>query len=189
MESLITFFEQVEPLSEDSKEILRSFLYTEKLKKGSFFLELGTLCNKIGFVKSGIIRVQFLNETGEEFTRYFIGEGHFAVDLTSFNDKTPSKEYLQALTDMELIIMTREAMEYFAVNISNWNSIIRKLTEKALLEKLKLSNEMMLDDAYTRYQKLMERQPEIVQRIPLNIIASYLGVSQYTLSRIRKRYR
>ncbi|GAL85200.1 hypothetical protein MYP_2429 [Sporocytophaga myxococcoides] len=111
------------------------------------------------------------------------------MDLTSFNDRTSSKEYLQALTDMELVIITREAMEYFAVNISNWNSIIRKLTEKALLEKLKLSNEMVLDDAYTRYQKLMERQPEIVQRVPLNIIASYLGVSQYTLSRIRKRYR
>lgn len=87
---------------------------------------------------------------------------------------------------MELVIITREAMEYFAVHISNWNSIIRKLTEKALLEKLKLSNEMMVDDAYTRYRKLMERQPEIVQRI---IIASYLGVTQYTLSRIRKRYR
>jgi CRP-like cAMP-binding protein len=189
MEHLIEFLDQVEPLSEESKEILRGFLYTEKLKKGSFFLELGSVCNKIGFVKSGIIRVQFLNETGAEFTRYFIGEGHFAIDLPSFNDKTPSKEYLQALTDMELVIITREAMEYFAVHISNWNSIIRKLTEKALLEKLKLSNEMMVDDAYTRYRKLMERQPEIVQRIPLNIIASYLGVSQYTLSRIRKRYR
>lgn len=189
MEHLIEFFGHVEPLSEESKEILRNFLYTEKLKKGSFFLELGSICNKIGFVKSGIIRVQFFNETGEEFTRYFIGEGHFAVDLTSFNDRCPSKEYLQALTDMELIIITREAMDYFGATISNWNSIIRKLTEKALIEKLKLSNEMVLDDAYTRYRKLIERQPEIVQRIPLNIIASYLGVSQYTLSRIRNRYR
>ncbi|MBO9701452.1 MAG: Crp/Fnr family transcriptional regulator [Sporocytophaga sp.] len=189
MENLIEFLEQVELLSEESKEILRSFLYIEKLKKGSFFLELGAICNKIGFVKSGIIRVQFFNESGEEFTRYFINEKHFAVDLTSFNDRSPSKEYLQALTDMELVIITREAMEYFSTAISNWDSIIRKLTEKALLEKLKLSNEMVLDDAYTRYHKLMERQPGIVQRIPLNIIASYLGVSQYTLSRIRNRYR
>lgn len=74
MEHLIGFLNQVETLSEESKEILRRFLYTEKLKK-AVFLELGTVCNKIGFVKSGIIRVQFLNETGRNLQGILLVKG------------------------------------------------------------------------------------------------------------------
>lgn len=189
MERLISFFNAVEPLSEQSKEIMRQRLYAGTLKKGDYFSEAGKICNHIGFVNEGILRVIYYDKNGNEYTRFFIREGHFAVDLQSFNDQVPSSEYLEALAPCKLTIVSRPAMEYFSKHIPNWTSIVRKVTERALIEKLNVRSEMVSDNATTRYQKLMERHADILQRVPLGIIASYLGVTQYTLSRIRHNYK
>ena len=185
MDILLNLFNSVLPISEIDKALIIENTYLEKVKKGNMYLEQGKVCKKMGFVLSGVIRAVGTNSKDEEFTKYFIDEGHFAVDIESFTNKTPSLEYLEALTDCEFIVITYEAVALFENKIENFTKILSQLKEKALLEKYNLKSEMLADDAQTKYYKLMKRQPSIIQRIPQNYIASFLGISQYTLSRIR----
>jgi CRP-like cAMP-binding protein len=151
------------------------------------FLKGVRVCNEIGYVLEGVLRVVQVGEDGNETTRYFINEGHFAVDLESYSNKIPSKEYLEALTDTSFVMLTRKTMDLFKREIPSFEKIIRILTEKALLEKYHIKSEMVSDDAPTRYAKLMLRNPTIIQRVPLNYISSFLGITPFTLSRIRKQ--
>lgn len=188
MERLISLFDRVDPLSSESKELLRNHLVWKSLKKGELYFEKDRVCSSLAFVVEGIFRVFEVNELGEEKIQYFVSEGHFIVDLESFHNKMPSSQYGEALTDCTVLQIKRSTFDYFTEHIPNWSLIIARLTERALLQKLQISREMIKDDAPTRYAKLMERQPHVVQRVPLGMISSYLGISPFTLSRIRKEY-
>jgi len=189
MEKLIRTFNQVDALTEEAKSLMRSHLYHLEIQRGDQFYHTGEYCNRIGFVLEGVLRVVHVNDDGTEITRYFINEGHFAVDLESYNKRVPSLEFQEALTDCKMVIITREAMELFFQQIPNFRKIVSLLTEKSLLEKYTVKSEMLTDDAPTRYAKLMKRNPTIISRVPLQFISSFLGVTPYTLSRIRKNYR
>jgi CRP/FNR family transcriptional regulator, anaerobic regulatory protein len=188
-DQLITFFSSVDPIKEVHQNLMHEHTSILSIKKGMHFYEEGKVCNRIGYVIEGVLRVVQINDDGTQITRYFINEGHFGVDLESYSNLTPAKEYQEALTDCTLVIMTREAMNLFYEEIPNFRKIISTITEKALLEKYNVKSEMFIDDAPTRYSKLMARNPNIIQRVPLGMISSYLGVSPYTLSRIRKQYK
>ena len=188
MERLISLFDRVDPLSAESKELLRTHLVGRSLKKGDLYFEKGRVCSSLAFVVEGIFRVFQVNELGEEKIQYFVSEGHFIVDLESFHNKTASQEYGEALCDCTVLQIKRSTFELFEARIPNWSLIIARLTERALLQKLQVSREMIKDDAPTRYAKLMERYPHIIQRVPLGMISSYLGITPFTLSRIRKEF-
>lgn len=185
MNGLIKLFSSIAPLSEADKMLIIQNTYVENIKKGDIYLKQGSICKKMSFVIDGIIRTVRMNSKDEEITQYFIDEGHFAVDVESFTNKTPSEEYLEALTDCEFVVLTDEKMLLLEKKIENFTKILSQLKEKALLEKYNLKSEMLVEDAHTKYMKLMLRQPTIIQRIPQKYIASFLGITQYTLSRIR----
>jgi CRP/FNR family transcriptional regulator, anaerobic regulatory protein len=189
MERLINCFDAVDPISASGKELMREHLFYVSLKKGEYFYREGDLCNRIGFVLEGVLRVVRINDDGTEVTRYFINEGHFAVDLESYHKRVPSLEFQEALTDCKFVIMTREVMDLFSAKIPNFQLIVSRITEKSLLEKYAVKSEMVTDNAATRYAKLLNRHPNIIQRVPLQFISSYLGVTPFTLSRIRKQFR
>lgn len=189
MEQLISLFDSVDPLTEENKTLIRRYLSTILVSKGTYFYEAGKICRRIGYVLEGVLRVFQVEEDGREHTKYFINEGHFSVDLESFTSQQPSREYQEALTDCKLVIISYDAMNFFYSEMPNFRKIASILTERALLEKYQTKSEMFTDDAITRYSKLMARNPTIIQRIPLGFISSYLGVTQSTLSRIRKQYR
>jgi CRP-like cAMP-binding protein len=189
MERLITYFDSVDPITAEGKALIRQHLTYASLKKGEYFYREGDYSNRIGFVLEGVLRVVHVKEDGTELTKYFINEGHFSVDLESYNTRTPSQDFQEALTDCKFVIMSREAMDLFYSSIPNFQLIISRITEKALLEKYAVKSEMVMDDAATRYSKLLRRNPNIVQRVPLQFISSFLGVTPFTLSRIRKQHR
>jgi CRP/FNR family transcriptional regulator, anaerobic regulatory protein len=189
MERLIQYFNSADAISTEGNALMRQHLFCTSLKKGDYFYKEGEFCNRIGFVLEGVLRVVHVDATGTQTTRYFINENHFAVDLESYNNHVPSLEFQEALTDCKLVIIKREAMELFYDKIPNFRKIVSQITERSLLEKYSVKSEMVTDDAATRYSKLMKRNPNIIQRVPLQIISSYLGVSPFTLSRIRKQFR
>jgi CRP-like cAMP-binding protein len=189
MEQLISFFDSIDHLTDANKVLMRRYLTTQFITKGTYFYESGKICRRIGYVLEGVLRVVQTEEDGREFTKYFINEGHFSVDLESFSSQQPSGEYQEALTDCKLVVISYDVMNLFYREIPNFRTIVSTLTEKALLEKYKIKSEMITDDAITRYSKLITRNPTIIQRIPLGFISSYLGVTRSTLSRIRKQYR
>ena len=189
MNPLIQYFNEVDALRKEDILLLEENMKERTLRKGAYFLEIGQVCNSIGFVTDGIFRSAFVDEEGNESIRYFLSEGHFTVDLESYTNQTPAEECIDALTEARLLIMTRESMNLFAEKIPNFTKIINTIIQHALIAKFNLKNEMVSDDAPTRYRKLIERNPSIVQRVPLGIISSFLGITQFTLSRIRKNYR
>lgn len=187
MNKLIELFESVLPISDVEKDLIVKNTYIEIFKKGEKYLEQGQICKKLGFVLEGVFKVVRTNSNGEDFIQYFTSEGHFAVDLDSFSNKTPSEEFIEALSQCTVVTLTANKFELLEKSIPNFPLIISQLKEKALLEKYLIKSEMFVDDAYTKYAKLLQRHPSIIQRISQNHIASFLGITQYTLSRIRAK--
>ena len=185
MNRLITKLNSVLPISLEEQNLIENNINLETINKGEIYSERGKICRKLGFVLDGVFKVVRTNSNDDEFIQYFTTEGHFAVDIESFTNKTPSQEYIKALTNCTVLTITSNTFKLFENKIVNFSRIISQLKEKALLEKYNLKSEMFVDDAQTKYNKLIQRHPSIIQRIPQNQIASFLGITQYTLSRIR----
>jgi len=185
MDRLITILNSVLPISLEEQGLMKDNIYLETINKGEIYSERGKICRKLSFVLDGVFKVVRTNSNEDEFIQYFTTEGHFAVDIDSFTNKVPSQEYIKALTKCSVITITDVAFKLFEDRVVNFSRIISQLKEKALLEKYNLKSEMFVDDAQTKYNKLIERHPSIIQRIPQNQIASFLGITQYTLSRIK----
>lgn len=185
MNPLIKLFESILPLSDFEKDLIAENIYLETFKKGERYCEYLQVCKKMGFVIEGVFKVMRSDARGNEYIQYFTSEGHFAVDLESYADRSPAAEKIEALTKCVVISITKDRFNLLMQSIPGFSKIIAQIKEKALLEKYLLKSEMVVDDAYTRYDKLVKRQPSIIQRIPQCEIASFLGITRYTLSRIR----
>lgn len=159
------------------------------LNKDAYFSEAGKISNQVGFVINGIVRVCYYNNKGEEITKYFIEENNMVVDLTSFDNKIPSSSYVQAVTDCKLIVFSRKDWENLLNTIVGWDHIVHKIISKALLQKVERISPLVTEDATSRYLLFMEKYPDLVNRIPLSYLASYIGITQSSLSRIRKNIR
>lgn len=189
MENLINYLLQFGSLNQQQIDLVKSKAKVIELKNGDYFSEAGKIARQVAFVDYGILRVCYYNNKGEEITRYFIDENNFAVDLTSFSYQIPSSEYVQAVTDCQLLVFSGEALKDLSVTIIAWDSIINAITAKSLIEKVNRISPMLAEDAKARYLSFLDKFPQIANRIPLSLLASYLGITQSSLSRIRKNIR
>lgn len=186
MQNLINYLLQFSTLNEQQTELVKENVNILKLEKGEYFSEAGKIARKVAFVNDGILRVCYYNKEGGEITRYFVEENNFAVDLNSFNNQIPSSEYIQAITPCELYVLTVDNLKNLSHTIVNWDIIITKITNKALIEKVNRIGPMLAEDAKTRYLEFFKRFPYLANRIPINYLASYIGITKHSLSRIRK---
>lgn len=186
MKELIDILLTFNELNKQQIELIKQKVKIEKVSKTDYFSQAGNTLNRIAIVKKGILRVCYYNKNGEEVTRYFIDEGNLGTDINSYNNRIPSSEYVQAIIDTELYIFTRQAMDELSNTIVVWPILINQLINKALIEKVNRISPMLAEDAKTRYIEFHDRFPSLVNRIPLNYLASYIGVTKHSLSRIRK---
>lgn len=186
MQQLIDTILRFGSLTTQQIELIASKTEKRTLKTGEYFSEAGRTANHVGFIISGIFRVCYYDKDGEEITRYFIDENNFLVDLNSFSYQIPSSEYIQAVTDVEMVVFSRSALTELANTIVGWDKITNQITTKALLDKVSRISPMVAEDATTRYLKFLEQFPQMALRIPLSYLASYLGITPQSLSRIRK---
>lgn len=186
MDNLINYLLRFGQLNQQQIELVKDKAKEVILKKEDYFSEAGNIARQVAFISDGILRVCYYNNKGDEITRYFIEENNFAVDLNSFNYKIPSSEYIQAITDCKLIVFSREALDELSATIISWDAMLNKITSKGLLEKVNRISPMLAEDATTRYLHFLEKFPHLANRIPLSYLASYLGITQSSLSRIRK---
>lgn len=156
-----------------------------ELVKGEYFVEAGKVLTQVGFIIDGILRICYYNNKGEEITKIFIEEGHLLYNLRN----VPSTEYIQAATDCKLLVFSNADWKEISDTIMDWENIIQKITNKLLAQKLERVSPLISQDATTRYLEFIEKYPTLVNRIPLAHIASYLGITQQSLSRIRKNIR
>ena len=186
MEDLINYLLQFGQLNEQQIDLVKSKVTIVELKKDNYFSEAGKIAKRVAFIADGILRVCYYNNKGEEITRYFIDESNFAVDINSFSTQIPSSEYIQAVTNCNLFVFSREALDELSLTIIGFDGIINQITTKSLIEKVRRISPMLAEDAKSRYLNFLDNFPKLANRIPLSLLASYLGITQSSLSRIRK---
>ncbi len=186
MNFLINYLLQFGQLNPQQIALIKDKASEVELRKGKYFSEAGKISKNVAFITAGILRVCYYSNQGEEITKYFVDENNFAVDLNSFTAKIPSSEYIQAVTDCSLIVFTTDALNELSNGIPQWDNIINQITAKSMVEKVNRISPMMAEDAKTRYLHFLEKFPQLANRIPLSYLASYLGITQSSLSRIRR---
>ena len=185
MEELITFILQFGNLNKQQIDLITSKVRVTELKEGEYFSEAGKIPRQVGFVLAGVVRGCYYNNKGEEITRCFISENNLVVDYVNFEANTASSEYLQASMDCKLIIFSKQDWEELSHTIVGWDNIKNKIVQHCLYQKSRKSP-VISQDATTRYLEFLENYPALTNRVALSHIASYLGVTQQSLSRIRK---
>ncbi|WP_130735184.1 Crp/Fnr family transcriptional regulator [Flavobacterium sp. J27] len=173
--------QQIDLISNKAKQI--------QLKRDDYYLEAGKISQQFGFIIEGIARVTYYNNKSEEITKYFIEENNIVVDLESFENQIPSIAYVQAVTDCKIIVFYKKDWQELLNTIVGWDLIVHKIISKALLQKVERISSIVAHDATTSYLIFLEKYPNLANRIPLSYLASYLGITQSSLSRIRKNIR
>jgi len=189
MEEFIKFVLQFGNLNQQQLDLIMSKAMDTTLEKEAYFSEAGKVSHQVGFVVDGIVRVCYYNNKGEEITKYFIEEGNLVVDMESFDNEIPSTAYVQAVTDCRLLIFSRRDWQELLDTIIPWEAIVHKIISRALRQKVERRSPLVSEDATTRYLMFLEIYKHVVNRVPLSYVASYLGITQSSLSRIRKNIR
>ncbi|KQT21024.1 cyclic nucleotide-binding protein [Chryseobacterium sp. Leaf405] len=185
MEEFKQYILQFGNLNEQQFSFIQSKAEMINLKKDEYFSEAGWIPKRVSFIVDGIIRGCYYNNKGEEITRCFIDENNLSFDYINFEAATASSEYLQAATDCRLIVFSKDDWEEISHTIVNWDNIKNKMLQKCMYQKSR-KGPVISQDATTRYLEFLKNFPSLANRIPLAYIASYLGVTQQSLSRIRK---
>jgi CRP-like cAMP-binding protein len=186
MKEFIAYLLQFENLDQQQIELILKKSKELKLKNNACFSEVGKVAKQFGFIIEGIVRVCSYDNNGKEMTKYFIDENNILVDLNSFDNNIPSSANLQAISDCKIIVFSKQDWEELLTTIKGLDTIVRKIISQALLRKVVRLSALVSEDGTTRYLSFMEHYPNLVNRIPLSYIASYLGITQSSLSRIRK---
>jgi CRP-like cAMP-binding protein len=188
-EYLIKYFNSYasKSLGGDEIDLIQSFFVAKKFRKRQYFLQEGEICRYTSFVIKGAMRQYGVDEKGEEHVINLFIENWWASDRESLMNQTPSKYFIDAWEDTELLLIKKTDFLYLIDNISALTEWIRKLdANSAIAAQRRLSAAISLP-ADERYYDLEKTNPEFLQRFPQHIIASYLGVNRETLSRIRSR--
>lgn len=186
MKELITFIEKFGSLHEQEKEIIGNLFKHATVQKGEYFMECGNISKRIAFVEEGVFRSVYYNKKGDDFTRYFIYEGRFIGDLHNFQIQAPSDDCIEAITDASIWYIDTENFSILEKQVSIWPLLISKLYAFVAESKLKMASTMKNLDASERYILFLRHYPGLANRVPLSMLASYLGITASSLSRIRR---
>lgn len=174
------------PLSPEQLALIAEAAVARSYQPGEYFAQAGRVAQDIGFVVSGVFRVCYYDREGRDVTKYFLDEAHFMVDLLSQQYQLPSTEYIQAVTGAHVLVFSAHAWETLRATIVGWDALERTLISRALLEKVSRRSPMVHEDASARYRHFLREFPALANRIPLGQLASYLGITPQSLSRIRR---
>ena len=172
-------------LTEEERNLLLVTLKPTRLRKGQFFLQEGQVCKYMGFIVRGATRLFADDKKGHQHILKFGVEDWWVGDYESFHLLTPSKYYAEALEESDMILITNEQMQDFTRTIPAIKAMVEALDRGAAVANTKRMHAAISFNAEERYEDLSHTYPHFLQRFPQNMIASYLGISPETLSRIR----
>jgi CRP-like cAMP-binding protein len=158
-----------------------------KIRKNHYLLEARDTCNFIGFVVKGSFRLFRVGEDGQEHIMRFAIENWWISDFASFMNGQPSACFIEALEDSELLLITKGNWESLLETIPNFKPMIDNLSAKNFEAHQNRIFSNISESAETKYANFVNQFPSIYNRIPLYMIASFLGLTRETLSRIRKQ--
>ncbi|MFT4017011.1 MAG: Crp/Fnr family transcriptional regulator [Agriterribacter sp.] len=180
-------FNKKVPLTEAEQSLIKSRLAVKKIRKKQYLLQEGDICKTIAFVEKGLLRSYTVDENGGEHIMQFAVEGWFISDLYSFLTGEPATYNIEAVEDAELVMINKSAYDELLTKCAKYEKFSRILITGAYIALQKRINSLMSFTLEERYETFMKQYPEIAQRVPQHMIASYIGLTPETLSRVRKR--
>ena len=171
---------------EDLNTILSCFKPL-KHKKNDLLLSQGQTSQYTYFVGKGCLRIYFINEEGKDVTRYIAFENQLSTALVSFITGLPSTEYIQVIEKSELLRISHEDFKNLTKSIPQWQEFYCKYLEKAYVNNANRLMSFTTMNALERYNLLLKINPGIVKGLPNKIVASYINISQETLSRLKSK--
>lgn len=157
-----------------------------QLKRGEYLVRTNDVCSEIVFICKGIFRTYYINEKGAEITLCFCSENRFTTSFKSLVSRQPSELNIEAIEPATILSMQYDELQRLYKESKSWQTIGRLLTEREYLNMERYAVGLNRETAREKYLRLLREQPLVVQRAPVQQIASYLGVTRETLSRIRK---
>lgn len=172
-------------ISEKEFEFAKTLFLPKKLRKKRFLLQDGDPCKYTVFVENGLLRSFTIDEKGNEHILQFSLEGWWAADLYSFLTGEASDYNIEALEDSELLMITKPSWDILLEEIPAFERYFRILIQNNLIATQRRLMRTLSETAEEKYQNLLKDFPDIIQRVPQHMIASYIGITRETLSRIR----
>lgn len=187
MQEILSRFEQITSLSAEAKQFLGDRINSRSYRKGERPLQAGQVCQEVLFVRQGLMKMYFLHQ-GEEMIGDFFLEGDFAQDMRSSITRQPSRYTIECLEDCELLIIhtsvLEEAYDRFPAIFERLSRLITQMNFVMMADRVWAN---LIHSHEERYLQIQRDKPELLQRIPQYMLASYLGITPVGLSKLRKR--
>ena len=183
------FFEHIDaiyPISKKSKDLLEGISSEVKVKKGEDLQVIGSVCRTVYFVISGLLRIHYI-KNGNSITESFEFENSIVARSDSLFDAKPSQKGIQAIEDSELVAINSTKLFQLYDDNPDIERLFRIIFERAYVKTVERIESLQFHSAEERYRNLLTDSQHIIKRIPLNYIASYLGITPVSLSRIRSK--
>jgi len=181
-------FREAGTLTEEQLDQVMEYFSLETLGKNQFFLEAGKRCSRIGFLDKGILCTFVYDRDGHEVVKHFMEANQFFTDMESYEKQRPAMLNIIALTESRIFYITRTQKQKLEEQIPQCNSIFQSFAAHALNRMIQNQHFLHMGNAEDQYKHFIEHYPNLAQNVPLKYIASYLGITQSSLSRIRNQW-
>lgn len=180
------YLNSVVSMDDRSFDLCKDFIEVREAGKNQFLIQEGDKSDQIYFVISGLLRTFHL-KNGIEVNSCFCAENSIACSFESFIHGTTSKEYIQTIEATKILRLSKSTLENLTESSRAWSDLQRQLTQLECLRLNERISAMNFATASEKYEALMLNQPELVRRVPVQYLASYLGISRETMSRVRAK--
>ncbi|HYF30323.1 MAG TPA: Crp/Fnr family transcriptional regulator [Chitinophagaceae bacterium] len=184
---LLSYITRYIQLTDDETAFLVSLLKVKQLRRRQYLLQAGDINKYECFVNSGCLRAYLIDEKGQEHVTQFAIEEWWISDMHSYLTQTPSAYHIDALEDSELVVIDRPNYELLLERIPKFEKMFRIILQNAFIAQQQRIVQNISLPAHERYLSFVQKYPKFEQRLPQHQIASYLGITPESLSRIRKQ--
>jgi len=173
-------------LSLEEKQHIQLFFKPKHLRKRQYLLQEGDICKSMSFLINGAGRMFMVNDKGQEYTMRFAIENWWLGDFESYNYGTPSRHNIEMIEDSDVLTISKDNLQELTLLVPAFDSMLKEIDKKGVVANQKRIYSAISLSAEEKYDTFLKSYPEILIRFPQVMIASYLGISPETLSRIRK---